>query len=400
MRQAQRQLPNVNMRLRRIIFWVHLISGLLAGVVIAIMSATGIAIAFEHEILEWLDRDVRRAGPAQAERPRLTIEELGERLRASHPAFKPTQVVVPQDPALSCEYYGGRELAWYVNPYTGEARGPESLRAHAFLHLLEDWHRWLGMKGKGRAVGKAITGVCNFAFLILCLTGLYLWFPRRWNWSAFRPALWFVRRQQGRARDFNWHHVIGCWCLPVLVVLVATAAVFSFAWAHRLVFTLAGEPAPEARGPGILASPAVELPPAPAGQPRLPLDQILSRLQSEFPGWESIALPLEAPPRGNVQPLNCVVFEPAPFATRGRIQVAVDPFTGNALSRVGFRDRTPGVRARIWVRFLHTGEAFGLLGKIIATVATAGSLVLVYTGFALSWRRFFSRGANSSAPPP
>lgn len=54
-----------------------------------------------------------------------------------------------------------------------------------------------------------------------------------------------------------------------------------------------------------------------------------------------------------------------------------------------FQDRGTGMKARVWIRFLHTGEAFGLIGKIVATLATAASLVLEYTGFALSWRRFF-----------
>ncbi|MCP5528642.1 MAG: PepSY domain-containing protein [Verrucomicrobiales bacterium] len=388
------------MRVRKIIFWLHLLCGILAGVVIAIMSATGVAIAFEHEILEWTDRDVRQAGSAAANRPRLTIEEIGERLRATHPSFKPTQVIVPRGPALAYEYYTGRELAFYVDPHSGLASPPKSSRTHDLLHKLEDWHRWLGMEGNGQAVGKAVTGVCNFAFLLLCVTGLYLWFPRRWNGPALRALIWFVPGRHGRARDHNWHNVIGFWCLPVLIVLVGTAVVFSFAWAHRLVFALAGEPAPEARGPGILGSPAVEVPPAPADHPRIPIDQILVRLQSNFSGWESIALPLEVPPGNKAQPLNCVVFEPAPFATRGRIQVAIDPFRGDTLSKVGFGNRSRGVRARIWVRFLHTGEAFGWPGKIVATVATAGSLILVYTGFALSWRRFFSRGAKLSAPSP
>lgn len=388
------------MPLRKIIFWIHLLCGLVAGVVIAIMSATGVAIAFEHEILEWLDRDVRRAGFSSAHGFRLTIEELKVRLTESHPSLEASMVIVPKDPSLAYQYYVGRKLALYVNPYTGEAREPESTSTHTFLHKLEDWHRWLGLEGKGQGVGKVITGVCNFACLILCCTGLYLWFPRRWHWKGFRPAIWFVGGQQSYARNFNWHNVIGFWCLPVLTVLVATAVVFSFAWAHRLVFNLAGEPAPEARGPGVLASPPVEVPPVADGQSRIPHEEILARLKADFPNWESIALPFDAPAGDKIKPLNCVVFEPAPFATRGRIQVTVDPFRNETLSKVGFEDRTSGVRARIWVRFLHTGEAFGLPGKIIATVATAGSLVLVYTGFALSWRRFFRRSAGPSPSVP
>ena len=46
--------------LRKIIFWPHLVSGVIAGIVIAIMSLTGAAIAFESEIVGWADSDARR----------------------------------------------------------------------------------------------------------------------------------------------------------------------------------------------------------------------------------------------------------------------------------------------------------------------------------------------------
>ena len=39
--------------LRRVLFWTHLFFGLSAGLVIAIMSVTGLALAFEEEIIEW-----------------------------------------------------------------------------------------------------------------------------------------------------------------------------------------------------------------------------------------------------------------------------------------------------------------------------------------------------------
>jgi uncharacterized iron-regulated membrane protein len=38
----------------------------------------------------------------------------------------------------------------------------------------------------------------------------------------FRPGL------AGRARDFNWHNVIGIWCAPVLLVLTLTGAIMSY----------------------------------------------------------------------------------------------------------------------------------------------------------------------------
>ncbi|MBX3749798.1 MAG: PepSY domain-containing protein [Opitutaceae bacterium] len=374
---------------RRLLFWTHLACGLVAGVVIAIMSFTGVAIAFEQEILAWVDRDVARVTvPAGATaRP---LAELNAAVAAAHPDFKATTIVVPRDPAAAYTYRAGREATLYVNPYTGAIATPRSGPAHDVLHELEDWHRWLGRDGDGRAAGRLVTGVCNLAFLGLCVTGLYLWFPRAWSRRALRPLLWFVRGAQGKARDFNWHNVIGLWSAPVLIVLTATGVVISFPWAHNLVFRAVGDEPPKSRDFRMMAVPPPPVPAPAAGAQPLGADALFAAAIRARPDWESVGLNL--PPKPDpAKPADVVVFTPAPFATAGRVQLHLDPFRGDVLRATTFADRSPGLRARVWMRFLHTGEAFGLPGKIIAALATAASLVLVYTGFALSWRRFFPR---------
>jgi uncharacterized iron-regulated membrane protein len=374
------------MTLRKGIFWLHLIAGLTVGLVVAVMSFTGVALAFEREILAWFDRDVRQATPTGGAAP-MSIDALASAVAAVRPDFKTTQIIVPRAADETYEFRAGREGALYVDQYSGEVREPLSTSAHDVLHTLEDWHRWLGLEGEGRVVGKAITGVCNAAFLLMCITGAYLWWPRKWSLRFLRPITWFLPGVQGHPRWFNWHHVFGSWSAIVLIVLTATGLVFSFAWAHRLVFTLAGEEAPAARGPGMLGTEDVRVA-APADAAPLTRDRILADIKERFPAWTSIALATKLAPGGA---LNVSLFEPAIFATRGRIQLAVDPYSGEVLTKTAFEDRSLGTRARVWVRFLHTGEAFGLPGRIVATIATAASLFLVYTGFMLSWRRFFGR---------
>ena len=41
------------MKLRSLIFWIHLASGVAAGAIILVMSLTDTAIAFEKELLAW-----------------------------------------------------------------------------------------------------------------------------------------------------------------------------------------------------------------------------------------------------------------------------------------------------------------------------------------------------------
>ncbi len=385
----------MNARLRSCLFWIHLVSGLITGAVIAVMSATGVAIAFEAEILDYLDRDVARV-EVPADTPRLTIAEQQAALLAARPDFRVSGFNVFRDPTRATQFSAGREHTVYVNPYTGAVADPRSGPAHDFLHTLEDWHRWLGREGDSQSLGRLVTGVSNAAFLMLCFTGLILWWPHALRWPVLKRALWFVKTKSAKARDFNWHNVFGFWTLPVLIVLVGTGVVISFGWAHDLVFRLAGEKPPQYRDFRMMMVPQPTLPTPPANATPLPPDAIVAGLQERHPDWQAVLYSYPRP-GADPAPLNLTVIDPAPFTTAGRVMKHVDPYTGADLSSTAFADRSAGLRARVWVRFLHTGEAFGLTGKIIATLATAASLLLVYTGFALSWRRFFGRKSARAA---
>ena len=70
--------------------------------------------------------------------------------------------------------------------------------------------------------------------------------------------------------------------------------------------------------------------------------------------------------------------------------MTLDRDTGAVVSWETFEDQTPGRRLRSWLRFIHTGEAGGLAGQAIAGLASGGAVLLVYTGLALTLRRFLA----------
>ncbi len=373
------------MSVRSVIFWIHLLAGLTAGVVIFIMSVTGIAIAFEEEVLAWRDRKVSRISTVG---PPRTIADLTRKVEKEHPGFQVASVAVFRDPLRAWEFYPDEGALLYVDPHTGATQESQAQTVHEVFHKLEEWHRWLGASDGPTSTGRLITGISNLAFVVLCVTGLYLWFPRKWSWRSLRPLLVLRRGSKGKARDYNWHAVFGFWSLPVLLVLTAAAVVISFEWGHRLVFLVAGEEPPKSRGYGMMAVPPPVLPtPAQDAQP-LPLEQVIEPVAKAYPGWESITLEDLTPASGALQPLEIGVTLPDSMPSRAYIPVKSDPYTGAILQAVRFQERSPGLQARIWLRFLHTGAAFGLPGKVIATLATVAAVILVWTGFSLSWRRY------------
>ncbi len=377
--------------LRQSIFWIHLVSGLVAGIVIAIMSITGIAIAFEEEILDWADRKVSRITAPSEATPPLSLAEIKTLARESEFNLEITRITIPRDAEAAYIAYVGRTGKYYINPYTGEIKETRGHDLHDLIHTLEEWHRWLGMGRDHYLIGKLITGICNLAFLVLCLTGCYLWWPRIWRWAVLKRSLWFAKAKSPKARNFNWHNVYGIWSLPVLAVLAATAVVISFAWGHQLVFTVFGEEAPKSRNYGMMAVPPPVVPAPPPDTPLIPYEAAVANIEKEFPDWRTISLEYPEPATAGelAAPLDLGVTVPDMMPSRAFAPVKADPYTGEILQAVRFEDRSLALQTRVWIRFIHTGAAFGLVGKIIASIATAASLVLVYTGFALSWRRFF-----------
>lgn len=395
-------------RIRKTIFWAHLAAGLVAGVVIAIMSATGIAIAFEEEILRWYDRKVGHVGKRSDGVVPLSISELREKVEAEiqqregkigDPELTTLSIARYRDPTRAWDFYVGDFGPLYVDPYSGSMQETRAGPVHELIHKLEEWHRWLGASEGLIPAGKVVTGVCNLAFVFLCLSGLYLWFPRRWSWRALRPLVGLVFRYKGKARDFNWHNVFGFWSLPVLAVLALTAVAISFEWGHRLVFALAGEKAPESRNYGMMAVDPPVVGARPEGTPPVSLENAFVKVEQAFPEWESITLEVVPAADEESAPLEFGVTVPDHMPSRAYIPVKSDPYTGEILQQVRFQDRSVGLQARIWVRFLHTGGAFGVPGKIIASLACVAALVLVWTGFALSWRRFFPKSRRPSTDP-
>lgn len=383
--------------IRKIFFWTHLVAGVVAGLIVGLMSITGVALAFQPQILDGLRADLQRLErPAGADR--LPLEELVERATLAQ-GQAPTAVSVPARPDAAVLMRFGRTDRLYLHPWTGEAlEDPAGGWAKAFAWTT-GLHRWLAMDGDARATGRAITGASNAAFVVLILTGLVLWFPRRWRRSAYRQVLWFRRGLRAKARDWNWHHVIGFWTLPVLLILALSGVMISYPWATRLVFTIAGDEPPKTMGrPG---PPSIWVQPPPDATP-LPLDELVARAFAAAPDAKEAAIQLAGPKEeaGAVQAVHFTLQAQGASPPRAASRMSFDPFTGEILQRSGFTDQTSGAKLRGWLRFLHTGEALGWQGQLVAGVASLGGVVLVWTGLALTWRRFLAYLERRQNPRP
>ncbi|MEI2723369.1 MAG: PepSY-associated TM helix domain-containing protein [Verrucomicrobiota bacterium] len=416
------------MRFRQLIFWLHLLAGVIAGIVIFIMSATGVVLAFEKEIIAWAERDIRNVTAPTGAR-RLDLDDLLQRLRAARPGGRPATITLDAAPNTAVLVSYGRTNTFYLDPYSGAVRDQGAKGIRAFMQTMIEWHRFLGGNPERRALGKAVTGAGNAVFLFLAASGLYLWWPRQWTKAALRAVGLMNFQLRGKARDWNWHHAVGLWCAPVLIVLTATALPISYRWAGDLIYQLTGSTPPaQGAGPGG-GDAALEVPTPPADAKPLGMEALFTAAQKEFPQWQQISYRngaaggrggrREAPrsateadtnstpsipngsgkraQRGNRLPqvVTFTVLEQGQWPLFATTQLTLDPFTGAVLRKERFSDYNLGRQVRSWTRFLHTGEALGIAGKALASMAAAGAVLLVWTGFALAWRRFLFRNGKA-----
>ncbi|HEV3469834.1 MAG TPA: PepSY-associated TM helix domain-containing protein [Pyrinomonadaceae bacterium] len=384
-------------RFRKVIFWCHLAAGSFAGLVVLVMSLTGVLLAYERQVVAWADARGLQIAPPAPGAARLPLGTLAAAARAVKPGATPSTLTVRADPAAPAVVGFGREGVVLVNPYTGEALGEGSRGARGFFRAVTDWHRWLGAGGEGRAAARAVTGACNLAFLFLVTSGLYLWLPRSRTRKQFRNVSWFRRGLSGRARDFNWHNVVGLWSVVPLFFVVLSAVPLSYTWAGHLVYRLAGETPPAPRGgpaPGGAQTPGGR---PPAALPLDGLDPLLARAAGQVKGWRSISLQLPTEPAA---PVTFTIDTGDGGQPQRRAQLTLDRATGGVVRWEPFESLSAGRRLRSYLRFAHTGEVLGIAGQSVAGLASLGGAALVLTGLALAWRRFRAWAARRPAATP
>ncbi len=362
---------------RKTIFWIHLACGVSAGLIVLMMSVTGVILTYERQAQVWEDRSYY-AEP-EAGQQMMTADQLIAASRNLE-GFEATSLMLSSDPTAPAVLRQGRGQIQYLNPYSGEAYNPHSDSLSAFFSTVRGWHRWFNMTGDSRSSARVVTGAANLMFLFLVLSGIYLWLPKIFAWSTIRARVLFnATNSNASARDFNWHHVFGFWAAIPLVVIISTATVFNYSWANGLVYRLAGEE-PPIRGGSASVEAAV---PAPVS--RVSYADLVNTAKTYSENWRTITLAIPAPEANST---SLTLDEGDGGQPQKRHVITLDVSDGEVIKWAPFTSQSAGAQARRWVRFLHTGEALGPTGQTIAGLASFAAILMVWTGLALALRRF------------
>ena len=370
------------MTIRTAVFWAHLVAGVAAGLVILMMSVTGVLLTYERQIVAWVENGYLEPQDEGAEP--LPAGEILAAIQTAVPDAENLTLTFSSDPRAALRVSEGRDREWLVDPYSGAILLEGKTSVERFFRTVMYLHRWFALEGDARAAGRAITGYSNLLFLFLLCTGVYLWLPTVWSRVALKSKILFnAKATTGKARDYNWHHVFSFWTFIPIFFVITTATVFYFPWANTLVYAAFGEEPPERRRGGAAEQP-LPATATPRSYEELLQGAVSAAVNQGVADWQSIAMDVRAAPEE---------------VTRFRIdrtlggqpahvyRLALDTANGHPREWQTFADNSPGSRARSTIRFLHTGEVLGLAGQTVAGLASLAACFLVWTGLALAWRR-------------
>lgn len=366
------------MSFKRIIFWAHLVVGVAFGLVILLMSATGVVLTYERQIISYMEsRAVEKPADAQL----LSVDELATAVLAN--GGQPgNSLVLPRQDGAPATLSVSRRENHLLNPYTGERIDNAAEGTKSFFGTVTALHRWFALTGENRSLGRAVTGAANLGFLFILVSGIYLWWPKKWTWRIVKLNLLFRRNlPTAKARDYNWHHVFGIWSLVPLFAVVVSGVVISYPWASNMVAAVFGPVSPAAT-----AQAASE---ERQGQNRaqgeaVSLQAIADTLKQAEPDWQTLSVKL---PNGQAARVVMTVDTGNGTQLSRQTTYTVSRVSGEVLGVSGAEDQPAGRRARVFLRFLHTGEVYGFIGQTLAGLASLASVFLFYTGFALAYRR-------------
>ncbi|HJQ62583.1 MAG TPA: PepSY-associated TM helix domain-containing protein [Burkholderiales bacterium] len=390
--------------MRKIWFQIHWAIGITAGIVLAVVGVTGACLSFQNEILRALNPALITV--AQRAEPPLPSAELLSRIQAARPEKQVTSLTVyrARDHAARVVFAAKPDVAGgpgsrrsevqYADPYTGELLGES--RGARFFRLVMETHRWLA----AGAVGKHVVGASTIALVVMCLSGLYLRWPRRvFDWRAW---LTFDRTRRGRRFLRDLHATVGTWVLIPYFAMGLTGLYWSYDWYRDALYALTGAPRSVSRA-GASQVTSTREGRERSGPPREEAPQRASKkekfdLAAVWFAFERAAGPYTSAtlrvPNGPGQHVQITYLRADSAHDRAFDRVVLDARSGAVLKHERYADKAPGAKLMSSVFALHSGRFFGLAGSIVLMAASALMPLFAITG----WMLYLGRHKKRAAP--
>lgn len=390
--------------MKALIRTVHLWAGLIFGIILVLQGLTGTALGWRHELDAWLNPGLLRVAPpagavagSPARPSPAQVTAVTARLTGDPAYGRPDTLFLP-------EVHGDVYVAWYrpgkpasswtqgvtrqvmVDPsdlsVLGERNwGEAGLSRPLLMPTLFHLHHYL-LAGDA---GKLVLAVQGVALVLLTLTGIVVWWPKM-TLRAFWHAISVRRGSTWPKFNFQLHRAAGFYTAPLLLVLAVSGIYFNAPdWVT-----------PAIRAVAPLSKHGKVVNASEKDAPRIDTGAAMAAAQARYPEGRVSRIGIPGKPG---QPFEVRLRQPGelrhgPGATR----VSVDAGSGVVLRAIDPLSARGGDWIVSTLYPLHTGEAFGLAGRILVSVAGLLPLLFFVTGLVV-WIKFRRKPAKPKAPP-
>lgn len=391
---AERAAPLSN--LYRAVWRWHFYAGLLVLPFMISLAVTGAIYLYHTEIDRWVHADFMRVTPqAQALPPSQLVAaaltaQPGTALKYTDPASDDASTEITIQPK------DGPRMAAFIDPYTAKV-----LEVRADRSTIGWTVRKLHSLSLFGATPRMIIEIVAGWSILLVLTGIYLWWPRRQ-----KGALSVRRTPKRRVFWRDLHAVTGIFAGFFIIFLALTGMPWSSVWGGKVNEWANG------RNFGYPAGLRIDVPMS---------DEHLNHVaktswsleQAQIPKTMPMGAPINldtavetftrlglhrgfsvALPQGPEGVYSGSVY---PDDLSQQRVIHLDQYSNTPLIDISYADYGPLGRGLEWGINTHMGQTFGTLNKIILLAVCAGTVMLAVSAGVMWWKR---RPSGSLGVPP
>jgi sulfite reductase (NADPH) flavoprotein alpha-component len=368
---------------RQVLFQVHWVLGITAGVVLSVVGFTGGLLSFEDELLHAMNRNVMEVTPQP--QGALSLAALVDRAQQAAAGKRMTTIGLSSEPAAAVRITFERSVgaattegsrrgeARFFDPYTGALLG-SARRGEKFFQATRQIHRTLA----AGAAGKQIVGAATLALIFFCASGLYLRWPARVrDWRA-----WLKPNLAASGRQFLWqlHATFATWALPFYLVAGFTGLYWSYDWYRNALISWSGAPRPaqsanRERGVGERDARALDT---------AALQRSWDTFVHEARGFRTATVSLQG--RAG-QSLEIRYLAADATHERAFSSFRIDSRTGAVVGHDRYSERKSAARLVGSIFPLHSGSYFGWVGQTLMMIASFAMPLFAVTGWLMYLKR-------------
>lgn len=353
--------------MRRLHRWIALPLALF----LIVQGVTGSAIAWMHELDVWLNPELMRVTPTETQS--LSVPTLLAHLNASSDYANPSGIELParMDEVIIASYKKDKAITRQVmvNPYTATIIGERNwgeigISRPLLMPTLFLLHRQL-LAGE---VGKTLVSINGILLIILAASGIYLWWPLP-RARAWLKAVTMSFQGSWRRINFSVHRAAGFYCAPLFIVMAVTGIYFN-------------------KPQWIIPTAEKMDQPTAVMHTNLTLEEILQVAQDKFPTARISRINF---PKKSDGIYEIRLHQPGELRDgSGATRIRIDAIHGRIVKMHDPLTTTEWERMSGYFFPVHSGEIFGVVGKIVISLIGMMPLLFAISGITI-WLRRISR---------